>query len=168
MLQRMLISFLIPVLCWNSSYAQEAAAADVVALRKLYYASYKDKTAAEALKKCTEANKQPSAIWLGYRAAAHIMMCNHVANPYTKLKYFYNGRNELERSIKANAGDAELRYLRYAVQCNTPAVLNYKDNIKVDKAILDKYLQHVANKEKDPDLYQRISDYMKRHPITEQ
>jgi hypothetical protein len=54
------------------------------------------------------------------------------------------------------------------VQCNTPAVLNYKDNIKEDKAILDKYLQHVANKEKDPDLYQRISDYMKRHPITEQ
>lgn len=156
--------FFVLLLVSSSVSGQVAPATDIIALRKLYYASYKDKAAAETLKKSTEAHKQPSGVWQGYNAAATIMMCNHVGNPYTKLKYFYNGRNELEKSIKANIADVELRYLRYAVQCNTPAVLNYKDNIKEDKAILDKYLQNVTNKEKDPDLYQRISEYMTRHP----
>jgi hypothetical protein len=89
-----------------------------------------------------------------------MMMCNYVANPYTKVKYFYAGKGDLEKAIKASPGDVELRYLRYAVQEHVPSVLNYNGSMSEDRKILVTYLNDAGNREKDPDLHARIMKYL--------
>jgi hypothetical protein len=145
------------LLCVLSCWATES---DVLELRKLYYQSYKDKTAADKLYKETRTYDAKQPKMLGYKAVASMMMCNYVANPYTKVKYFYAGKGDLEKAIKASPGDVELRYLRYAVQEHVPSVLNYNGSMSEDRKILVTYLNDAGNREKDPDLHARIMKYL--------
>jgi hypothetical protein len=137
-----------------------ASVGDVLELRKLYYQSYKDKTAADRLYKETRAYDAKQPKMLGYKAVASMMMCNYITNPYTRVKYFYAGKGDLEKAIKVSPADVELRYLRYAVQENVPGVLNYSGSMNEDRRIIVAYLNDAANREKDPDLHARIMKYM--------
>ncbi len=145
------------LLCVLSCWATES---DVLELRKLYYLSYKDKTAADKLYKDTRAYDAKQPKMLGYKAVASMMMCNYITNPYTRVKYFYAGKGDLEKAIKTSPADVELRYLRYTVQENVPGVLNYNGSMSEDRKILVTYLNDAANREKDPDLHARIMKYM--------
>jgi len=147
------------VLCLRFTVAT-AQHTDIKELRSLYYKSYREKEPAEQLYKLTASATDRNPVLYGYKAIASIMMCNHLYNPYTRLKYFYNGRNSLELAIKGNAASPELRYLRFAVQCHSPALLNYSGNIKEDKKVLLDYLKAADNVHADADLYRRISEYM--------
>lgn len=133
---------------------------DVVELRKLYYLSYNDKIAAEKLYALTRAYGASDPKMLGYKAVASMMMCNYTSNPYTRVKYFYAGKGDLEKAIKMSPADVELRYLRYAVQENVPSVLNYSGSLNEDRRIILTYLNDAENKEKDTDLHARILKYM--------
>lgn len=129
-------------------------------LRDLYYAAYKDKNAAQKLLDITGAQQSATPVLLGYKAVAAIMMCNHLQNPYSRLKYFYRGKNELEKAIALSPADTELRFLRFAVQCNVPGILNYAQNIPNDRQLLISYLLQPQNRQTDEDLYRRIHRYM--------
>lgn len=132
----------------------------IIELRDMYYAAYRDKAAAEEFYAVTAGKNLHIATLPGYKAVASIMMCNHVMNPYSRLKYFYSGKSQLEKAITASPGSVELRYLRFAVQCNVPGILNYSGQINEDRAILITYLLSKENKTADPDLYKRIGKYM--------
>lgn len=133
---------------------------ELLAIRELYYRSVKEEEAAKKLCVITAGEQVPASVIAGYKAVGKIMMCNHVGNPYTKLKYFYAGKDALEKSITAAPTNVELRYLRYAVQRNTPSLLHYNGNIQTDRQMIEKYLADERNKDADPDLYERIRKYM--------
>jgi hypothetical protein len=137
-----------------------AMLSDIQELRKLYYLSYKEKSAAEKLYTMTRIYSISEPKMLGYKAVASMMMCNYITNPYTRVKYFYAGKGDLEKAIKVSPADVELRYLRYAVQENVPGVLNYSSSMNEDRRILVTYLNDAANREEDPDLHARIMKYM--------
>jgi hypothetical protein len=154
---RKCVAVLTLLLCVLSCWAKDS---DVLELRKLYYQSYKDKKAADKLYKETRAYDAKQPKMLGYKAVASMMMCNYITNPYTKVKYFYAGKGDLEKAIKVSPADVELRYLRYAVQENVPSVLNYSGSMNEDRRIIVAYLNDADNREKDPDLHARIMKYM--------
>jgi len=160
---RRLLCMVAVILLAKNAWSQPSAAymQDIIALRQMYYAAYKNKAAAEQFCRVTENRKSVLPVQAGYKAMARIMWCNHVDNPYYKLKHFYGGKCELEKAIKQSPDNVELRYLRFAVQTNTPGILNYKDKIAEDRTALVNYLQAKNNKENDPDLYKRISDFMR-------
>lgn len=133
---------------------------ELLAIRELYYQSVKDEGAAKKLCVVAAGEQVPASVVAGYKAVGKIMMCNHVGNPYTKLKYFYAGRDALEKSVVAAPANVELRYLRYAVQRNTPSLLHYNGSIHADRQIIEKYLADERNKDTDTDLYERIRKYM--------
>lgn len=133
---------------------------DLLAIRELYYRSVKDEEAAKKLCVVVAGEQVPASVVSGYKAVGKVMMCNHVGNPYTKLKYFYAGKDALEKSIATAPANVELRYLRYAVQRNTPSLLHYNGNIQADRQMIEKYLADERNKDTDPDLYERIRKYM--------
>jgi hypothetical protein len=72
---------------------------------------------------------------------ADIMLCNFVRNPFTKLSYFNKGRSALERAVAQDPTSVELRYLRFTVQTNVPALLNYRSKLNEDKKILLAYVR---------------------------
>jgi hypothetical protein len=58
-------------------------------------------------------------------------------NPFVKLKAFNDGKEQLEKVIKQYPQDIELRFLRFCVQDGTPAILDYKLNMKEDSQFIE-------------------------------
>ncbi|MFN0047617.1 MAG: hypothetical protein ACKVOU_00685 [Cytophagales bacterium] len=124
---------------------------DTPTLRKNFYASVNDGKKARLFLSELEKNKDDlSPIEHGYRAAVNMVMANHVFNPYSKFKYFIDGKNELEVAISANTKNVELKLIRFAIQSNVPSFLGYHSNIMEDKIVLIENLSLLAN-EKQPD-----------------
>lgn len=74
-----------------------------------------------------------------YQAAGTCMMANYVFSPKSKLKYFKEGKGELEELILFNK-DVEKVYLRLLIQLNTPKFLNYHEDIESDIDYLQEYM----------------------------
>ena len=77
----------------------------------------------------------------GYFALATMLQAKRYGNPFTKLSFFNKGKKILEHVIEKNPDNAELRFLRFAVQTEVPAILLYYGDIADDQAILDSYAQ---------------------------
>lgn len=75
---------------------------------------------------------------LGYKGMSEALMAKHAFNPFSKLYYFNKAKTSLNRAIQLKPQDAELRYLRFAIQTNAPEFLSYTANIEEDKDIIIK------------------------------
>ncbi len=71
-----------------------------------------------------------------YVASAIMRRAEFVFLPTTKLKYFNQGKNKLEKFIKNNPQNIEGRYVRILVQRNTPSFLGYSSNIDEDRKMI--------------------------------
>jgi hypothetical protein len=98
-------------------------------------------------------------ILTGYRACGTMIMAKHVANPISKLMYFYKGRKMLEAVIAGNEKVAELRFLRYSIQTNAPSFLGYNSHIAEDKLFLKNSVPFLD----DPILSNKISAYLRKY-----
>ena len=100
---------------------------------------------------------------LGYKAMSELMMCNHVSGPFNKLGYFNRGKKMLELAIEKDGNNAELRFMRFCVQDNVPAILNYSGELDADKEFLIRYLKKAGAK--DEALHQQIRAYLQNHQL---
>lgn len=100
---------------------------------------------------------------LGYKAMAELMMCNHVSGPFNKLGYFNRGKKMLEQAIEKDRNNAELRFMRFCIQDNVPAILNYRDELAEDKDFLIRYLKKTAVQDKA--LHEQIRAYLLDHKL---
>ncbi len=115
-------------------------------VRSLYERAAKNEEACVkllSLLKPYKARKKP--LLYGYKASAVMMMAEHVWNPFSKLSYFNRGKEMLEKAIKADIRNAELRLLRLIAQSNTPSFLGYDDYINEDKKFLRQALTRLNN-----------------------
>ena len=85
-------------------------------------------------------HKDENATAEGYFALATMIQAKRFGNPFTKLSYFNKGKKILEEVINANPENAELRFLRFAVQTKVPAILLYYHDIDDDQVVLDDYV----------------------------
>ena len=53
-----------------------------------------------------------------------------------KLKYFNRGSEKIDSAVDEDSSNIEIRFIRLVIQMNTPAFLNYDENIEEDKAFL--------------------------------
>ena len=74
-----------------------------------------------------------------YQAAGTCMMANYVFSPISKLKYFNDGKKELDELI-SKSKEVENVYLRLLIQLNVPRSLNYHKNIEEDVAYLETHM----------------------------
>lgn len=109
--------------------------ADISLIRKLYTESVGEKEKAEQLIGLLSAMQQ-TPLTRGYLGAANMVMAKHVLNPVKKLSYFRTGREYLDGSIKKSPEDAELRFLRHAIQVSAPSFLGYNQEKAADRRLL--------------------------------
>lgn len=123
-------------------------------LREEYSQAIEEKQVAIAFLKTLQQMEQTPRIE-GYQGAVKMISAKHWINPFKKLSYFKEGKQQLDNAIKKVPKDIELRYLRYGIQKNAPRFLNYSSNLEADKKMLtDKeYLKNT-----DEDLRERIED----------
>jgi hypothetical protein len=80
--------------------------------------------------------KETSAEAKGYRAAMLFMKSRFVKNPFSKLKYFKEGKQLLDDDIAQHPSNIEIRYIRFLMQKQIPAFLGYNDYISEDFGLI--------------------------------
>lgn len=97
---------------------------------------------------------------IGYKGALTMIMAKHTMNPFKKLDCFNTGKSLLEQALKNEPNNIELHYLRFSIQCNAPAFLDYNNQKESDKLFLLKQ----ANSVKDADLKSRMIQFLLQCP----
>jgi len=134
-------------------------AADLVELRNLLFVAPNSEATTKLIIEKTKDANESTAVLMGFKATATMLMAKHVVLPTSKYAYFNEGRALLEKAIKAMPYSIELRFLRFCVQCNTPSFLGYNGAMLGDKIMLIGYLQSEVSKG-DLDLKARIKNYL--------
>lgn len=140
-----------------------ASAIDETELRNRFYLSVE--SASDAKKFILELNKLPknNSLEQGYKAATMMVMAKHVINPFSKLKYFMDGKNILENVIKKSPENVELIMIRFAIQTNVPQFLGYYKQINADKIVLLKKVSKLdSNLPNQAQLKQIIKQYLQQ------
>ncbi|MCT1530497.1 hypothetical protein M3B46_05785 [Sphingobacterium daejeonense] len=108
---------------------------DIDFVRTNYTASIKDKQlCSRMISELKKKNDRP--INLGYLGGLQTIWANHVFNPINKLKTFKEGKNKIEKAIKLDPENVELRFIRLSIQKNAPSFLGYNSNINSDKEFI--------------------------------
>lgn len=97
----------------------------------VYSSSITDKLSLD-LKKITK----PDALTLAYIASLEALKAKHSWNPYVKLQYMSAYEKLMNDAIKKMPENMEIRFLRYAIQYNTPSFLGFSKNLNEDKTII--------------------------------
>lgn len=147
------------LLIWQASVSQNKALAE---LRQQYLSSNTNKAAAELFLKSTGSlTDTSSALMLGYKAMGHLMYCDKVSSPYSKLSHFKDGRSLLDRALQKDPAQAELIYFRYCTQTKAPVFLDYRKNLTSDKEFLFTYLKTYNKRlNPDPQLFAMIKTFL--------
>ncbi|RYD74599.1 MAG: hypothetical protein EOP53_17975 [Sphingobacteriales bacterium] len=82
---------------------------------------------------------------LAYLGGYQAVWANHIINPFSKLKTFNTGKDNIEKAIKKDPQNFEIRLVRFSIQKNAPAFLDYGQDQKSDEAFIIKNLHSVSN-----------------------
>jgi hypothetical protein len=119
-------------------------APDIEFVRSNYARAVKDKQLCRSLINQLT-NDGQNSVHLAYLGAFQTIWANHTINPITKLSSFNKGKNNIEKAVKSNPADVEIRILRLSVQKNCPGFLGYDDNINEDTAILVEKINSISS-----------------------
>ena len=77
-----------------------------------------------------------------------------------KLNLFKSGRLKLETAIKKDKTNAEFSFLRLIIQEHAPKVVDYRNNIENDVAVIRSNFKTMP-----PEVQQAINDYSKKSKV---
>ena len=95
-----------------------------------------------------------------YEGALLMKKAGLVSKTKDKMSFFKAGRVKLENAIKKDAANVEFRFLRLILQENAPKIVNYRDAIEADAALV-----RAQYKTQPPIVQQAIIDYSKKSKV---
>lgn len=128
-------------------------------IRKNYVEASKSKQHAEAFYNLVTKEKETSVI-AAYKGAAIALKAKFTSDKKQRKVWFVEGVTKLEKAIKEDSNNAEIRLIRLSIQENTPKILKYKYNITEDKNFI------ISNFEKqNKSLKEYIRLYVKQSKV---
>lgn len=80
--------------------------------------------------------ENPSSLIIAYKAVCEAHIAKVVSNPINKYFYLQKANKHLSHAIDIDNSNIEIRFLRYAVQVQTPKILGFRKNIEEDKKVI--------------------------------
>lgn len=93
-----------------------------------------------------------SSLKLAYLGAFQTIWANHVFNPFSKLSTFRKGKLNIEKAVKNENDNVEIRFIRLSIQINCPQFLGYNKNIEEDKLFLKSHVDEI-----EPDCVRKLA-----------
>ncbi len=75
-----------------------------------------------------------------YQIAALMKRAEYTSNPFKKLKFFSQGKQELEAFITSNPTNIEAHYVRLLIQSEVPEFLGYRQDVNQDCSFIIEHL----------------------------
>lgn len=97
---------------------------------------------------------------LAYTGALEAVMAKHVFNPYSKFKYVTRGLKKLDRAVISQPDALEIRFLRFAVLHNIPAIFGIGDERKADLNVVYTSLLSKDYSDLDYNLQKGIAEFL--------
>lgn len=104
-----------------------------------------------------------SALLTGYKGAAHALKAKYSFNPVSKLKHIKKAQQFLSEAVSAAPGNLEVRFLRYSVEVQTPAMLDLSKHVAEDQALLLAGLRNYPASDLDAVTAAIARDYLRQH-----
>jgi len=82
--------------------------------------------------------EEPSSTKNAYTGALLMKKAKFLSSNRDKITYFVKGRKLLEKEIELDPNNGELRYIRFVIQENSPAIMQYKENMSEDTEYIKK------------------------------
>lgn len=79
---------------------------------------------------------ETSSMKTAYIAALTMKQASFQWTPWSKWSYFTTGRDMLEKEIKKNSANVEMRFLRLMIQENAPSIVGYSAQIGEDAKLI--------------------------------
>ncbi|MDZ7614229.1 MAG: hypothetical protein U5K51_11415 [Flavobacteriaceae bacterium] len=112
-----------------------------------------------SLKKVIALSVSPeNALISAYQGASKARMPEYVLNPLSKIKYFNQGTEMLDASLKKKK-DTESVYLRLMIQLNAPGFLNYNKQIDEDLAF---FIKNIGTANLSPEIKSMFVSNLKK------
>lgn len=114
-------------------------------IRKDYTKAVENKTICKEWISELEKTQSSDATLLAYQGAFLTFWANHTSNPFEKLSTFKKGKEKIERAVKLDPQQVEIRFIRYSIQKKAPSFLNYRSNLEDDRQYLITYKDKVES-----------------------
>ena len=109
---------------------------DISTARENYIQASKSKEKADEFSDAMANYIGDNKTMLAYKGASIALKAKFACDRKTKKVLFTKGIQILEKALKADPNNAEIRLIRLSIQENTPKILNYKGNIQEDKQLI--------------------------------
>ncbi len=83
-----------------------------------------------------EKMENPSSLVIAYRAVCEAHLAKIASNPIKKFYYIHKANQQLAFAIELGKNNVEIRFLRFAIQVQSPGILGFQKNIKEDERFL--------------------------------
>lgn len=121
---------------------------DLMKMRGLFLLISKSKESTLELMTLSKDSKSTHLlIKKAYNAAAEMALAKFKFNPISKSESFNLGKKKLDQTILSDSTLIEIRFIRFAIQCQAPIFLGYTNNINNDKAFILKNIQSLKAKD---------------------
>jgi len=135
-----------------------AAALNLAQVRKAYIAAAKSEANAEKFASIVASVKKEddNKLFVAYKGCALTLQSKHSNYLPDKITLMKEGAAFLDHAAAADPQNIEIRMIRLSVQENVPFIVNYRDNIEEDKALI------LANFTKAPkEVRAHVGNYIK-------
>lgn len=148
------IGFLVLIMAGSMMYAQ-----NLKEYRTLIKKGEKSEQAAKTLIDRSSAAYEETnrAVFAGFMAVGKFFLAKHSYNPIRKVSFFNDGKHLLERAVKADPQNIEIRLIRLMAQENAPRIMGYNQNIREDR----EFLKNEYTRASDDELRTYIKKYLK-------
>ncbi|PKB14985.1 hypothetical protein [Flavobacterium sp. 5] len=136
-----LISFCVCLLFSMESFGFSI---DLDYIRNHYQQAVSDKKLCEEMINELEKVKDTN-VYLAYLGSFQTIWANHVTNPFSKLRTFRKGKENIEKAINSDSNNIEIRLIRLSVQKNCPSFLGYSKNINEDEQFIGTHKKDVQS-----------------------
>lgn len=116
--------------------AVQASDPDVSDLRQELFALNTDSRLAEDLLIKLDDVNYLSPLILAYKATCEAHMAKASGNPFAKFRYLNRANKHLAEAIDRDQFNLEIRFLRFALQVQTPKFLGYSKHIAADREVI--------------------------------
>ena len=124
-------------ICLFSILLSNAQCSHITKLREIYILSQNDIKSCKELYNLTKnCNPRLDPVEFSYNLTSHLMKCNFILNPFLKYTIFKDSTQQLDSMICLNPQHTEIRFLRYLIQLNSPALLGYRTNLDDDYKLI--------------------------------
>lgn len=76
------------------------------------------------------------AVVLAYQGVATAMQAQVADGIQEKIRYFSDGKAKIEEAVKLDPNNPEIRFLRFSIQSEVPAILGYRDHVTDDFQVM--------------------------------